>query len=100
MMSTHAHKQAVNTAVKDGTAMVFTSDDWEHPGAKQFASPGFYAFATNKLTYECSYRNLGSNANRTVEDGNSASTDEMCMASGYYFPATRPRFCLNSFLVP
>ncbi len=101
MMSTHAHKQAVQTRVKDGTSAgtaMFESTDWEHPGAAAFMTPDtFYSFASNKLTYECTYNNP---SNRVIKTGNSAVTDEMCMASGYYFPATRPRFCFNNFLVP
>lgn len=97
MMSTHAHRHATNTAVKDGTSMVFTSDDWEHPGAKQFAAPTFYTF-TNRVTYECTYKDTGDNGTYPIQAGPSAVTDEMCMASGYYFPAPNgPKFCLNSF---
>jgi hypothetical protein len=35
-----------------------------------------------------------------VTEGQSAATDEMCMAVGYFFPATAPKFCINSFAVP
>jgi hypothetical protein len=101
LMSTHAHKQATKTEVKDGSAtgpLVFSSTDWAHPGAMTFMTPAtFYTFASNKLTYSCTYTNP---TNRTIVSGNSAATDEMCMASGYYFPATRPRFCFNNFLIP
>ncbi len=106
LMSTHAHKQAVHTEVKDGSAVVFQSDDWEHPGAATFMTPNtFYSFTTPStttagmmsLTYACTYDNP---SNREITAGNSAVLNEMCMASGYYFPATRPRFCFNNFLVP
>jgi hypothetical protein len=98
LMSTHAHKQAVRTAVKHGDALMFESTDWEHPGTAEFMTPDtFYAFGTNKLTYECTYSNPNA---YEIKSGDSAVTDEMCMASGYYFPATRPRFCYNNFLVP
>lgn len=98
LMSTHAHKQATLTQVKDGQAMVFESDDWEHPGAAAFMTPAeFYTFESGKLTYSCTYNNP---TNRTITSGDSADTDEMCMASGYYFPATKPRFCVNNFLIP
>ena len=96
MMSTHSHKQSVRTDVKDGQptngAIVFESTDWEHPGAKRWDLP-FYTFNTSKLTYECTYNNP---SNRTIRTGDSAQTDEMCMASGYFFPATRPMFCFNN----
>lgn len=101
MLSTHAHQQAVKTTVKDGmpasTAVPFTSTDWEHPGATMWMAPPFYAFSTSKLTYECTYNNTGPNADSTVMSGPSAVTNEMCMATGYYFPATKPLVCLNNF---
>jgi hypothetical protein len=92
VMTTHAHKQATHTAVKDGATIVFESSDWEHPGTKQWDT-AFYTFASGKLTYECTYNNP-----RTypIMDGDSAQYNEMCMASGYFFPATKPVFCYDS----
>jgi hypothetical protein len=96
LVTTHAHKQAVRTAVKDGMPMtgttVFESTDWEHPGETRWNAP-FYSFGTGRLTYECEYNNP---TNRTITAGDSAQSDEMCMAAGYFFPATRPVFCYNS----
>jgi len=104
MMSTHAHKQAVKTEVKNGmptsTDVAFSSTDWEHPGAKAWMATPFYTFTGDKLTYTCTYDNTGSNAARTGKTGDSAVTDEMCMATGYYFPAPKSRLCYNNFLVP
>ncbi len=101
MMSTHAHKQAVKTRVLDGNAEVFSSTDWEHPGAQTFMTPPeFYSFSSTKLTYECTYDNTGTNKNTTIQTGDSAEFDEMCMASGYFFPATKAVFCYNNFIVP
>lgn len=104
LLSTHAHKQAKKTEVKNGmstsTDIAFTSADWEHPGAKEWMATPFYTFAGDKLTYTCTYDNTGSNAGRTITTGDSAQTDEMCMATGYYFPATKPRICYNNFLIP
>jgi hypothetical protein len=96
MLSTHAHKQAVRTTIKDATTVVFNSDDWEHPGAKLWTTP-YHTFASGKLTYECEYNNTGDNVGSTVVSGPSADTNEMCMATGYYFPATKSLICLNSF---
>jgi Copper type II ascorbate-dependent monooxygenase, C-terminal domain len=94
-ISTHVHKRGVNTEVHDGSAMLFKSSDWEHPGVKSWTTP-FYQFTSNQLTYRCDYNNTG--ANRVVT-GNSAETDEMCMAVGYFFPATKSLICLNSALL-
>jgi hypothetical protein len=99
LMSTHAHKQSIKTTVKNGSAssdeIAFESTDWEYPGAETWMTAPFYSFS--QLTYECTYRNM---TGRTITDGDSAETDEMCMAIGYFFPATRSRICLNNFLVP
>lgn len=101
MLSTHAHKQAVKTEIKNGmptsTDVAFTSTDWEHPGSKSWMQTPFYTFSGDKLTFACTYNNTGSNAGRTVSTGDSAQTDEMCMATGYYFPATKPLICYNGF---
>jgi Copper type II ascorbate-dependent monooxygenase, C-terminal domain len=97
LMSTHAHKQAVKTEVIDAgnSAMIMSSTDWEHPEPEYFdgAQKQFYALsAGNKLTYRCTYNNPNL---YDIMSGDSAATDEMCMASGYYFPATKPLICLN-----
>lgn len=97
MMSTHSHRQSVRTAVLDGMpgtgAKVFESTDWEHPGESRWDGPTFHTFQSGKLTYECEYNNP---YNRIIIAGDSAQFDEMCMASGYFFPATRPVFCFNT----
>lgn len=93
----HTHKQAVHTAVKDGATPVFESTDWENPGATTFAGPSFYSFSNAGLTYECTYDNPGTNV---IQTGPSAATDELCIAVGYFFPATKSVFCFNDFVVP
>ena len=107
MVSTHSHKQAVDTQITDGTNMVFHSTDWEHPGAQMWMTPStFYQFSGTQLSWQCTYDNNKpppycdnggppascSNADATVMQGQSAVTNEMCMATGYFFPATGPRF--------
>jgi hypothetical protein len=99
MVSTHAHKQAVKTEIKNGmpasSAVAFESEDWEHPAAETWMAAPFYTFndpsGPNRLTYTCTYVN---NTNRTITSGDSAQTDEMCMATGYMFPAAQPTFCI------
>jgi hypothetical protein len=105
-MSTHSHKQSAETSVSDGTSMLFQSTDWEHPGAMNWGSNPFYTFTATKLSWECTYNNNApppycdqggpaadcSNADVTVKAGQSAVTNEMCMATGYFFPATGPKF--------
>lgn len=95
-LSTHAHRFATKTQVLDGTTTIFESDDWEHPGTRDWPDPPHYSF-TDKLRYRCEYYNF---TDQTVRTGDSAKTDEMCMAVGYFFPAEKPIFCIGSFLVP
>jgi hypothetical protein len=95
-MSTHAHKQAVRTAVLDNLSVVFESTDWLNPGAQTFTTPPFFTFTSNALTYACTYDNP---TNRTITSGDSTATDEQCMAIGHFFPATKEVFCVNSTVV-
>ena len=95
-VSTHTHKQSVKTELMDGTSSVFLSegpDAWEHPGAKSWGATPFYTFASGKLTYSCTYNNPTSNV---IVDGQSAATNEMCMGTGYVFPATTAKFCYTN----
>jgi hypothetical protein len=93
-MSTHSHHFSTRTEVKDGAAMVFESTSWDHPGAATWSAEPFYSFASGRLSYRCEYNNTSGNRVRT---GDSAATDEMCMAVGYFFPANQARFCLSGF---
>jgi hypothetical protein len=95
LMSTHSHKRTTEAlaARSDGMMLVDTTD-WEHATISRWAAPQFLTFAAGeKLHYQCSYKNDSSN---TITDGESAEKNEMCMAVGYYFPATSDTFCLNS----
>jgi hypothetical protein len=96
-MSTHSHKQSVKTDVKDNQGnVIFQSTDWQHPGATDWSAPSFYQFPNNSLTVDCTYNNNDPNdpnSLTTIHDGPSAQTNEMCMATGYFFPATGAQFC-------
>lgn len=94
MMSTHAHKQAVKTRVLNAGTEMYMDTDWEHPAPRMFMEPSSFFTFSGDLTYECTYDN---NTGRTISDGDSAVTDEMCMAVGYYFKTAGsdavPRAC-------
>ena len=95
--STHTHKQATNAAVRNGESVIVSTTDWESPSIATFAAPAFYQFGgAERLTYECTYDNTGSNSNRTITSGDSYATDENCVAIAYFFPAERPLFCFNN----
>jgi hypothetical protein len=95
-MSTHSHRRSVETMVYDGTTQVLDSTNWEHPTIKSYLTDApawnFYEFK-NQLSYRCKYVN---DLDQAVSTGDSADTDEMCMAVGYFFPADGgPVFCVN-----
>ncbi len=95
-MGTHTHKRGTHTEVRDGSSMVFESDDWAEPGAKEWPTD-YYSFSSGSLTYSCTYTN---NESFHVGEGQSAATDEMCMAIGWFFPSTGPKYCYNSLAIP
>ncbi len=94
-MSSHSHKQSVETQISDSNGMILDSTDWEHPSVKTWNAMPFYTVSGN-LTWTCTYNNTGDNKATTVKQGQSADTDEMCMATGYYFPSTTAKFCVNA----
>ncbi len=104
IMSTHTHKHATaaivtynsggtsEEIVHTGPETTYPTDqeqgsgtDWEHPGVAQWLAP---SFLTTKLgdsfTYSCAYTNTDSTP---VTVGETAASNEMCMAIGYYYPA-------------
>jgi hypothetical protein len=94
LMSTHSHRLTTHTEVRNGATVAFQSDNWEHPGAGTWMDAPFYSFSSGKLTSECTWSNPGTT---DVHQGDSANTEEMCMESGYYFPATKTTICYNGF---
>jgi hypothetical protein len=95
-LSTHAHQFNTLATVRDGNDMLVETTDWEHPEVRRWNEDPFYTFQ-GPLQYHCEYRNT---SGERVQTGDSARTDEMCMAVGYFFPATRPVLCVDSFVVP
>jgi hypothetical protein len=103
-MSTHTHKHATAAVVNfvSGTSteeivhtgadtdypapqQPGTGIDWEHPGVSLWDGPDFLTVKQgDSFTYSCSYVNT---ASTPVTVGETAASNEMCMAIGYYYPA-------------
>jgi hypothetical protein len=103
-MSTHTHKHATAATVSfisGGVAreivhtgadssypaeqVAGSGTDWEHPGMSLWNAPDFLTVnAGDSFTYSCTYRN---DATTPVTVGETAASNEMCMAIGYYYPA-------------
>jgi Copper type II ascorbate-dependent monooxygenase, C-terminal domain len=108
IMSTHTHKHATAAVVNfisggvtqeivhTGMADTYPSDqrpgsgtDWEHPGVGEWTAPSFLTVNSgDSFTYSCTYSNTAATA---VTVGETAASNEMCMAIGYYFPAGTAR---------
>jgi hypothetical protein len=95
-VSTESHMQSTATDLKDGSSVLFTSTNWEAPGAITWLSAPFYSFTSGAMTYACTYNNTGPNSNRTIKTGSSLQTDEVCIGIAYFFPSTGPKFCLDN----
>lgn len=97
-LSTHSHRYTTSADVslwQGGKMMqeLVSTNDWEHPTIRRWEDPFLTAQAGQELQYSCAYKNT---TDQVIKVGESASEDEMCMAIGYYFPATKNTFCLNS----
>lgn len=90
MVTMHAHKQATKMRVLNDGYTMYESTDWEDPAPMLFS---LYRFVGD-MTYECTYAN---STGRTVSDGESPVTDEVCKVMGYFFEegdkAVAPRAC-------
>jgi hypothetical protein len=97
-LSTHTFKQAVHSFVKDGDTTVFDSVHWDTASDRTWDAAPFLRFTTGKLSYQCEYQNPNS---YRIQTGDSAATDEICVALGYFFPAADAagHFCLNSTML-
>jgi hypothetical protein len=89
VMTSHTHKFATVTKVNylhgGQTYDIVDTTDWEHPDVGVWQAPNFLTVqAGDSFTYSCSYSNPTS---MPVLVGDTAATNEMCMAIGYYFPA-------------
>jgi hypothetical protein len=93
-LSTHTHKQAVKTEVKDGSSVAFTATNWENPGAATFVPTSLHTFSSGKITFACTYDNP---TTIKITSGDSNATDEQCVAIGYFFPAAHALSCYDGF---
>jgi hypothetical protein len=88
-VTSHTHKHATETLVNfvsgGKTENVVDTTDWESPDVGLFYAPNFLTVKQgDSFTYSCAYSNTTSSP---VLVGETAASNEMCMAIGYYFPA-------------
>ncbi len=88
-VTSHTHKHATETLVNfisgGKTTNIVDTTDWEAPDVGLFYAPNFLTVnAGDSFTYSCAYSNTTSSP---VLVGETAASNEMCMAIGYYFPA-------------
>jgi hypothetical protein len=80
----HMHKQGVHFVAKTDTGqLLYEGSDWDEPTPAKFDPPLALPKGT-KITYTCDYENPTS---QWLDFGESASTNEMCILSGTYYPA-------------
>lgn len=101
-MTTRTHRQGVHTTVRSGMpaspAMMYESTNWERPNVVRWdmGTGGFASFPDGKLSYDCTWTN---GTDRPIDTGDNDTLDEVCTASGYFFPATKPELCYGSSVI-
>ena len=88
-ITTHTHKHATVTDVNyisgGQTTNIVHTTDWEAPDVGLWYGPDFLTVKQgDSFSYSCTYANTGA---APVTVGETAASNEMCMAIGYYFPA-------------
>jgi hypothetical protein len=89
LWTTHTHKYATNVDINyvsgGKSERIVQTTDWENPGTRTWGPNNFLTTkAGDSFQYACSYKNPNSFA---VTFGETAASNEMCMAIGYFFPA-------------
>lgn len=81
----HMHRQGVHfVATTDTGEVLYEGAEWDEPTPAKYDPPLFLPKGT-QITYTCDYENPTS---QWLDFGESASTNEMCILSGTYYPAT------------
>jgi len=89
LWTTHTHKFATNVDINyvsgGQTTNIVKTTDWENPGTHTWGPTDFLTTkAGDTFPFACTYQNPNSFA---VTFGETAASNEMCMAIGYFFPA-------------
>ncbi len=88
-MQTHMHKWGLggSATLDEGSGAplekLYTSDTWSDPLVKQWSNPPMRLKPGQRIDYQCNYENAGA---KTVIQGLSAVTNEMCVLAGAYYP--------------
>jgi hypothetical protein len=80
----HMHQRAIHfdSSLADGTELYETAQ-WSEPEVKTFA-PALALPSGTSITWSCDFQN---NTTETLTFGESAATNEMCVFTGFYYPA-------------
>jgi hypothetical protein len=87
-LTTHTHKWATNAQVNlvrgGQTTNIVNTTDWEKPDTAIWNGPTWLTMGPgDSFTYSCTYSNSGP---IPITVGETATSNEMCMAIGYFFP--------------
>jgi hypothetical protein len=90
LWTTHSHKFTTEDNIDyvsgGKTTNIVHTTDWENPGTHVWGAPDFLTVkAGDSFNYSCTYRNTLA---QTLTFGETANSNEMCLAIGYYFPAS------------
>jgi hypothetical protein len=87
----HMHKHATKFVATIDNNMIYETESWDGPPQKQF-TPAMDLTANQALTWTCSYFN---DTDNPLFFGNSASTNEMCIFVGIYYPTADSETLFN-----
>jgi hypothetical protein len=82
--NSHMHQHATGFQALTGGTSIFTTTDWNEPKPATFAPP-LVLKAGSQVTFTCTYVN---STGQPIYFGEHALTDEMCIFTGQFYPAT------------
>jgi hypothetical protein len=90
----HMHQHATHFRARTGSGqLVYETSDWNEPKSRVF-DPPLALSAGDTITFRCDYFNDTPSA---LAFGEHATTNEMCIFGGVYFPAPEGKLwnCIN-----
>ena len=85
MHSRGKHFEATAVSKSGASRPIWSSDTWDEPPTTDF-DPGFAMSKGDQMKFKCTYQN---DTGMTLSVGESASTNELCLFFGVYYPAPR-----------
>lgn len=95
-LQSHMHRRGLNFVASTGDgSKLYETESWHEPPVQSY-DPAIHVPAGSSISWRCEIQNETS---QTITFGESADTNEMCVLTGYYYPAPEGRGLVGDVLL-